>query len=211
MTAGPCVSLAKIELIIQDERNHPPRRSEAQPHWGFCRVIELVEQLLPGMPTREFAGPAWRDFGQVIVVDDLAEAYVLADEIASEHVEVLTDRPRDALAAMRNYGALFLGEGTCVSYGDRVIGTNHTLPTRRTARHSGGLWVGRYLKTVTYQEVTDPRASAERARSAGGSAASSCSRVTPVPATSVPLATPAPRPTGIHVCSDTKNPRCRSD
>ena len=161
MTAGPCVSLAKIELIIQDERNHPPRRSEAQPHWGFCRVIELVEQLLPGMPTREFAGPAWRDFGQVIVVDDLAEAYVLADEIASEHVEVLTDRPRDALAAMRNYGALFLGEGTCVSYGDRVIGTNHTLPTRRTARHSGGLWVGRYLKTVTYQEVTDPRASAE--------------------------------------------------
>jgi sulfopropanediol 3-dehydrogenase len=125
------------------------------------QVIDFVERLLPGMPTREFAGPAWRDHGQVIVADDLAEAYVLADEIASEHVEVLTDRPRDALAAMRNFGALFLGEGTCVSYGDKVIGTNHTLPTRRTARHSGGLWVGRYLKTVTYQEVTDPRASAE--------------------------------------------------
>ena len=124
------------------------------------RASDHVDALLPGMPTRDFAEPAWRDHGQIIVVDTLAEAYELADEFAFEHVEVLTERPREALEAMRNYGALFLGEGTCVSYGDKVIGTNHTLPTRGTARHTGGLWVGKYLKTVTYQEVVDPAASA---------------------------------------------------
>lgn len=130
-------------------------------------VLGLVEQLLPGMPTRENAEPAWRDFGQVIVVPDLADAYVLADEFASEHVEILTEHPREALEAMRNYGAIFLGEGTCVSYGDKVIGTNHVLPTRHAARQTGGLWVGKYLKTVTYQEVTDPAASAELGRFCG--------------------------------------------
>jgi sulfopropanediol 3-dehydrogenase len=124
------------------------------------RVIELVEQILPGMPTVDFAGPAWRDHGQVAVVDDLAAAYALADEYASEHVQILTQNPREALNAMRNYGALFLGEGTCVSYGDKVIGTNHVLPTRGAANYTGGLWVGKFLKTVTYQEVTDQAASA---------------------------------------------------
>jgi len=124
------------------------------------RANEHIDALLPGMPTRDFAEPAWREHGQIIVVDTLDEAYQLADELAFEHVEVLTVRPRDALQAMRNYGALFLGEGTCVSYGDKVIGTNHTLPTRGNARHTGGLWVGKYLKTVTYQEVVDPAASA---------------------------------------------------
>jgi sulfopropanediol 3-dehydrogenase len=123
-------------------------------------VIGHVERLLPGMPTSDNAGPAWADHGQVLVVDDLTEAYALADTFASEHVEVLTQEPRRALAEMRNYGALFLGAGTCVSYGDKVIGTNHTLPTRGTARFTGGLWVGKYLKTVTYQEVTDPASSA---------------------------------------------------
>lgn len=130
-------------------------------------VIRLIEEVLPGMPTKEFAETAWRDHGAVYIVDDLAQAYTLADEIAGEHVEVLTAQPREALASMRNYGALFLGEGTCVSYGDKVIGTNHTLPTRRTARHTGGLWVGKYLKTVTYQEVTDPASSAELGRLCG--------------------------------------------
>jgi sulfopropanediol 3-dehydrogenase len=129
------------------------------------RVMELVEELLPGMPTVDFAGPAWRDHGQVAVVDDLDEAFALADTYAGEHVQVLTEEPRRALEKMRDYGALFLGEGTCVSYGDKVIGTNHTLPTRGAARYTGGLWVGKYLKTVTYQEVTyqevtDPAASA---------------------------------------------------
>ncbi len=119
-----------------------------------------VERLLPGMPTNDMAGPAWRDHGQVVVVDDLDEAYRLADEFASEHVQILTEEPRRALEQMRNYGALFLGEGTCVSYGDKVIGTNHVLPTRGAARYTGGLWVGKYLRTVTYQEVTDRAASA---------------------------------------------------
>ncbi|MFC4946950.1 histidinol dehydrogenase [Pseudonocardia sp. GCM10023141] len=124
------------------------------------RVLALVDELLVDMPTADFAEPAWRDHGEVVVVDDLAAAYALADDYASEHVQILTTHPREALERMRNYGALFLGEGTCVSYGDKVIGTNHTLPTRGAARYTGGLWVGKYLKTVTYQEVSDPAASA---------------------------------------------------
>ena len=101
-----------------------------------------IEAILPGMPTADYAGPAWRDYGQVIVVDDLDEAYALADSFAFEHVQVLTAEPREALEKMRNYGALFLGENTCVSYGDKVIGTNHVLPTLGAARYTGGLWVG---------------------------------------------------------------------
>jgi sulfopropanediol 3-dehydrogenase len=124
-------------------------------------AIEHIERLLPGMPTKDFAAPAWRDHGEVHVVADLDEAYALADTYASEHVEVLTREPRLALTKLRDYGALFLGEGTCVSYGDKVIGTNHTLPTRGAARYTGGLWVGKYLKTVTYQEVRNAESSAE--------------------------------------------------
>ncbi|HEY3479439.1 MAG TPA: histidinol dehydrogenase [Streptomyces sp.] len=124
-------------------------------------TIAWVEELLPGLPTRDVAGVAWRQHGEVLVVPDLDAAYALADEYASEHVQILTEHPRAALSAMRNYGALFLGEKTCVAYGDKVIGTNHVLPTRKAARYTGGLWVGKYLKTVTYQEVRDPAASAE--------------------------------------------------
>ena len=119
-----------------------------------------IERLLPGMPTRDFAAPAWRDHGEIVVAGTLDEAFRIADSYASEHVEVLTGNPRQALEKMRDYGALFLGEGTCVSYGDKVIGTNHVLPTRGAARYTGGLWVGKYLKTVTYQEVTDTASSA---------------------------------------------------
>ncbi|MCX2732667.1 histidinol dehydrogenase [Saccharopolyspora sp. NFXS83] len=126
-----------------------------------AQVVEHVEKLLPGMPTVDFAGPAWRDHGEVVLVESIDEAFEVADSYASEHVQVLTEQPRLALERMRNYGALFLGEGTCVSYGDKVIGTNHVLPTKGAARYTGGLWVGKYLKTVTYQEVTDPVASAE--------------------------------------------------
>jgi sulfopropanediol 3-dehydrogenase len=129
-----------------------------------------VARLLPGMPTRDYAEPAWADHGQVIVVDDEAEAYAVADTFAFEHVQVLTRQPRNALEAMRNYGALFLGEGTCVSYGDKVIGTNHTLPTRGAAHYTGGLWVGKYLRTTTYQEVTDLESSAELGRLCGRAA-----------------------------------------
>jgi sulfopropanediol 3-dehydrogenase len=123
-------------------------------------VIEHIDTLLVDMPTRDYAGAAWRDWGEVHVVETLSEAYALADTYASEHVQILTENPRDALEEMHDYGALFLGEGTCVSYGDKVIGTNHVLPTRGAARYTGGLWVGKYLKTVTYQEVTNRESSA---------------------------------------------------
>ena len=119
-------------------------------------------EILPDMPTRDFAEPGLaRPRPGARRRRASTTAYALADEYASEHVQILTANPREALERMRNYGALFLGEGTCVSYGDKVIGTNHTLPTRGAARYTGGLWVGKYLKTVTYQEVTDPAASAD--------------------------------------------------
>ena len=129
-----------------------------------------IEAILPGMPTADYAGPAWRDFGQVTVVDDLDEAYALADSYAFEHVQVLTAEPRLALDRMRHYGALFLGENTCVSYGDKVIGTNHVLPTLGAARYTGGLWVGKYLRTVTYQEVRNTETSGELGRVCGRAA-----------------------------------------
>ncbi|WP_367318266.1 histidinol dehydrogenase [Streptomyces sp. HUAS ZL42] len=125
------------------------------------QTLEHIDTLLPTMSTQDYAGPAWRDHGQVVVAADLDEAYAVADGFASEHVQILTRQPREALERMSQYGALFLGEGTCVSYGDKVIGTNHTLPTRGAARYTGGLWVGKYLKTVTYQEVVNTGSSAE--------------------------------------------------
>ena len=133
-------------------------------------TIAHVEHLLVDMPTRDYAAPAWRDHGQVIVTETVEEAFAVADGFASEHVEVLTEQPRQALELMTNFGALFLGDKTCVSYGDKVIGTNHTLPTRGSARYTGGLWVGKYLKTVTYQEVTSARSSAELGRLCGRAA-----------------------------------------
>ncbi|MCW7945723.1 histidinol dehydrogenase [Streptomyces hygroscopicus] len=134
------------------------------------RAMAYIDQLLPTMPTRDFAERAWNDHGQVHLVATVEEAYALADRFASEHVQILTAQPRRALESMRNYGALFLGEGTCVSYGDKVIGTNHVLPTRGAARYTGGLWVGKYLKTVTYQEVTDQQSSAALGRLCGRAA-----------------------------------------
>jgi sulfopropanediol 3-dehydrogenase len=130
-------------------------------------AIRYVDRILPDMPTKDYAEPAWYDYGQVLVVKNIQDAFILADEFASEHVEILTENPRQALTAMKQYGALFLGAGTCVSYGDKVIGTNHVLPTKGAARFTGGLWVGKYLKTVTYQEVRDNSASAELGRLCG--------------------------------------------
>jgi sulfopropanediol 3-dehydrogenase len=121
-------------------------------------IVEIERQLL-SLPTADVAGKAWVDYGQIILVDSLEEAIDEADRIACEHVEVLTENPRYFLEHMSNYGALFLGPETNVAYGDKVIGTNHTLPTKRAARYTGGLWVGKFLKTVTYQECT-PEASA---------------------------------------------------
>jgi len=113
-----------------------------------------IERQLKVLPTADVAGVAWRDYGEIIFVDSLDEAIKEADRVAAEHVQILTKNPRFFLERMRNYGALFLGPETNVSYGDKVIGTNHTLPTLGAARYTGGLWVGKFLKTCTYQEVT---------------------------------------------------------
>ena len=112
-----------------------------------------VDRLLSVLPTADAAGKAWADFGEVIVCDDQSEMVREADRIASEHVQVMTRDPDYFLANMKNYGSLFLGPRTNVAYGDKVIGTNHTLPTKKAARYTGGLWVGKFLKTCTYQRV----------------------------------------------------------
>lgn len=125
------------------------------------KTIKHVDELLKILPTAELAGTSWSNWGEIAVVGDLDEAFTLADIYASEHVQILTENPRDGLVKMKNYGALFLGERTCVSYGDKCIGTNHVLPTRGAARYTGGLWVGKYLRTCTYQIVEDDTASGE--------------------------------------------------
>jgi sulfopropanediol 3-dehydrogenase len=117
---------------------------------------EVDRQLAAQLPTAGVAAQAWRDHGAIRVVDSPEAAAALADEYAYEHVEVLTADPRWYLERLHNYGALFLGEGTTVAYGDKTIGTNHILPTAGAARYTGGLWVGKFLKTVTHQEVRDP-------------------------------------------------------
>ena len=118
-----------------------------------------IQRQLKTLPTADVARRAWRDYGQVIVCDTKEEMLAEADRIASEHVQVITEDPDYFLENMTNYGALFLGAETNVAYGDKVIGTNHTLPTNLAARYTGGLWVGKFLKTCTYQRVT-PEASA---------------------------------------------------
>ncbi|MCA6106220.1 histidinol dehydrogenase [Bradyrhizobium cenepequi] len=119
-----------------------------------------VERLLKILPTAAIAAKAWEDYGEVIVCASEEEMVEEADRIASEHVQVMTRDPDYFLRNMTNYGALFLGPRTNVAYGDKVIGTNHTLPTKKAARYTGGLWVGKFLKTVTYQRVTTDSASA---------------------------------------------------
>ncbi len=123
-------------------------------------TISEVERQLKTLPTADIASRAWADYGRVIVVGDNREMLALANELAFEHVQVMTDDDDFFLVNMVNYGALFLGPMTNVSYGDKVIGTNHTLPTQGAARYTGGLWVGKFIKTVTYQRVTNPASSA---------------------------------------------------
>jgi sulfopropanediol 3-dehydrogenase len=124
-------------------------------------TIAEVERLLKILPTADAAGRAWADMGEVIVCDDLEQMLHEADRIASEHVQVMTQDPDYFLQNLRNYGSLFLGPRTNVAYGDKVIGTNHTLPTKKAARYTGGLWVGKFLKTCTYQKVLSDQASAQ--------------------------------------------------
>ena len=117
-----------------------------------------IERQLKVLPTADLAGVAWKDNGMIILVADEEEALIEADKLAYEHVEVLTKNPDFFLHSLTNYGALFLGPETNVAYGDKVIGTNHTLPTNKAARYTGGLWVGKFLKNCTYQKCT-PEAS----------------------------------------------------
>ena len=124
-------------------------------------TLAEVERLLDILPTAGIARQSWRDYGEVIVCDSYDEMLQQAEHIASEHVQVMTSRDDWFLDKMTCYGALFLGPRTNVSYGDKVIGTNHTLPTRKAGRYTGGLWVGKFLKTHTYQRVLTDEASAQ--------------------------------------------------
>lgn len=121
--------------------------------------VEIGRQL-ETLETADIASVSWQDYGQIILVDSLEEACIEADKVASEHVQILTKDDDYFLQNMHNYGALFIGPRTNVAYGDKVIGTNHTLPTKLAARYTGGLWVGKFIKTVTYQRVLTDEASA---------------------------------------------------
>ncbi len=153
--------MAAVDLIGQAE--HGPS-SPAVLLTNCAALAEktplAIEKLLSWMPTAAIAREAWQNNGEIILCDSLEEMVGEANRIASEHVQVLTRDPDYFLSHLNNYGALFLGARTNVAYGDKVIGTNHTLPTMKAARYTGGLWVGKFLKTCTYQRVLTDEASA---------------------------------------------------
>jgi sulfopropanediol 3-dehydrogenase len=171
LLAGPTEVLvladhtADAEMVVTDllgQAEHGPN----SPAILVTTSAELVQQIpdeierqLSVLPTAEVARAAWETHGEIRLVADREEMLSEADRIASEHVEVLTEDPRWFLEHMTNFGALFLGPETNVAYGDKVVGTNHTLPTRGAARYTGGLWVGKFMKTCSYQQLT-PDASA---------------------------------------------------
>ncbi len=167
LLAGPTEVLlvadetADVEMCATDllgQAEHGPT-SPAVLVTSSASLAENIEaeigRQLESLPTADLAGVAWRDYGEVILVDTDEELVQVADEIASEHVQILTRDPDYFLENMSNYGALFLGPETNVAYGDKIIGTNHTLPTKKAGRYTGGLWVGKFIKTVTYQRVTE--------------------------------------------------------
>jgi sulfopropanediol 3-dehydrogenase len=118
------------------------------------KAHEAIERRIAELPTGKVAREAWERYGEIAICDSVEEAAELADKFAAEHVEIHTANPNEYLQLLRNYGSIFLGENTSVPYGDKGIGTNHVLPTARAARYTGGLWVGSFLKTLTYQSAT---------------------------------------------------------
>jgi sulfopropanediol 3-dehydrogenase len=139
---SPCVMITDSEVLGRD-------------------TLAKIDRILKILPTAEIAAVSWEDYGEIIVCEDRAEMLAEADRIASEHVQVMTSDDDYFADNMKNYGALFIGPRTTVAYGDKVIGTNHTLPTNGAAKYTGGLWVGKFLKTCTYQRVTTDAASVE--------------------------------------------------
>jgi len=164
-------------------------------------TLREIDRLLEKLPTADIARQAWHDYGEIIVCDSYDEMLAEADCIASEHVQVMTDRDDWFLANLTNFGALFLGPRTNVAYGDKGIGTNHTLPTQKAARYTGGLWVGKFMKTCTWQKVLSDEATAEIGsycsrlsllEGFAGHAEQANVRVRRYGQTEVPYATPAP-------------------
>ena len=150
------VEMCAVDLLGQAEHGPTSPAVLLTTCRSLAETIEAeIGRQLESLSTADLAGVAWRDYGEVILVDTDAEMVQVADEIASEHVEILTRDPDYFLENMSNYGALFLGKETNVAYGDKIIGTNHTLPTKKAGRYTGGLWVGKFIKTVTYQRVTE--------------------------------------------------------
>ena len=127
-------------------------------------TLNEIDRILAILPTADTAGVSWKEYGEVVVCDTYDEMLLVANEIASEHVQVMTDRDDWFLENMHSYGALFLGPRTNVSNGDKVIGTNHTLPTKKAGRYTGGLWFGKYLKTHSYQKITTDEAAVKIGR-----------------------------------------------
>jgi sulfopropanediol 3-dehydrogenase len=159
--AGCDAELAATDLLGQAEHGPDSPAVLLTTSEKLAReTMAEIERLLQILPTADHARKAWENYGEVIVAESDEEMVRIADEIASEHVQVMTRDPDYFLNHMTNYGALFLGARTNVSYGDKVIGTNHTLPTKKAARYTGGLWVGKFLKTCTYQKVLTDEASA---------------------------------------------------
>jgi sulfopropanediol 3-dehydrogenase len=171
LLAGPTETLiiaddtADAEMVATDllgQAEHGPSSPAillTSSHKLASEIEGEIQEQLKNLPTADVASVAWKNSGAIILVDSEDELISEADKIASEHVQVLTGNPDRFLRNLTNYGALFLGPETNVAFGDKVIGTNHTLPTGKAARYTGGLWVGKFLKTVTYQRCT-PEASA---------------------------------------------------
>ncbi len=139
---SPCVMITNSEKLARE-------------------TLSEIDRLLAILPSAEIAQTSWDDYGEIIICEDHAEMRLEADRIASEHVQIMTSDDDYFVENMKNYGALFIGSRTNVAYGDKVIGTNHTLPTNGAARYTGGLWVGKFLKTCTYQRILTDEASAE--------------------------------------------------